>query len=142
MVRRGQHAVFMCNGLFTSNRSLEQLYEWELDFFENPIGDPKGGDYRVDTDRKAVEIGAPGDVPVMRAVFREGIGCVILPPDQDLDDIFFLNKSNFCLKEQELLVHELKTFYDFKSNYSFRANLRIKSKITVLALINQNILLK
>ena len=48
--------------------------------------------------------------------------------DQDLDDIFFLNKSNFCLKEQELLVHELKTFYDFKSNYSFRANLRIKSK--------------
>ena len=87
MVRRGQHAVFMCNGLFTSNRSLEQLYEWELEFFENPIGDPKGGDYRVDTERKAVEIGAPGEVPVMRAVFREGIGCVILPPDQDLDDI-------------------------------------------------------
>ena len=48
--------------------------------------------------------------------------------DQDLDDIFFLNKSNFCLKEQELLVHELKTFYDFKSKYSFRANLRFKSK--------------
>ena len=32
-------------------------------------------------------IGAPGAVPVMRAAFREGIGCVILPPDQSLEDI-------------------------------------------------------
>ena len=52
MVRSGQHAVFMCNGLFTSNRSLEQLYEWELEFFETPIGNPNGGNYRVDTERK------------------------------------------------------------------------------------------
>ena len=87
MVRRGQHAIFMCNGLFTSNRNLEQLYEWELEFFDDPIGDANGGDYRVDRVKKAVEIGAPGEVPVMRAAFREGIGCVIMPPDQDLDEI-------------------------------------------------------
>ena len=87
MVHRGQHAIFMCNGLFTSNRTLDQLYDWELEFFRDPIGSPDGGDYNVDWDRQAVEIGAPGAVPVMRAAFREGIGCVIMPPDQDLDDI-------------------------------------------------------
>ena len=59
MVRRGQHAIFMCNGLFTSNRTLEQLYDWELEFFNEPIGDPSGGDYRIHIEEKAVEIGAP-----------------------------------------------------------------------------------
>ena len=87
MVRRGQHAIFMCNGLFTSERTLDQLYDWELEFFRDPIGNPSGGDYNVDWDKQAVEIGAPGAVPIMRAAFREGIGCVIMPPDQNLDDI-------------------------------------------------------
>lgn len=87
MIRRGQQAVFMCNGIFTGNRSLEQVFAQELAFLPEPIGTPEGGDYVVDRERRAVEIGAPGAVPTMRAVFREGIGCVILPPDQDLNDI-------------------------------------------------------
>ena len=87
MVRRGQQAIFMCNGLFTSNRSLEQGFQQELAFFREPIGTSEGGDYEVNWDRRAVAIGAPGAVPVMRAAFREGIGCVILPPDQSLEDI-------------------------------------------------------
>ena len=87
MVRRGQQAIFMCNGLFTSNRSLEQVFEQELAFFREPIGTSEGGDYEVYWDRRAVAIGAPGAVPIMRAAFREGIGCVILPPDQSLEDI-------------------------------------------------------
>ena len=87
MVRRGQQAIFMCNGLFTSNCSLEQVFEQELAFFREPIGTSEGGDYEVNWDRRAVAIGAPGAVPVMRAAFREGIGCVILPPDQSLEDI-------------------------------------------------------
>ena len=87
MVQRGQQAVFMCNGLFTSNRSLEQIFAQELAFFREPIGSADGGDYNIDWNRRAVEIGASGTVPVMRAVFREGIGCVILPPDQTLADI-------------------------------------------------------
>ena len=87
MVRRGQQAIFMCNGLFTSNRSLEQVFEQELAFFREPIGTSEGGDYEVNWDRRAVAIGAPGAVPVMRAAFRKGIGCVILPPDQSLEDI-------------------------------------------------------
>lgn len=87
MIRRGQQAVFMCNGLFTSNRTLEQVFDKELAFFTEPVGTPEGGDYVVHADLRAVEIGAPGAVPTMRAVFREGIGCIILPPDQDLADI-------------------------------------------------------
>ncbi len=87
MIRRGQQAIFMCNGLFTSGRSLEQVFDKELAFFPDPIGTAQGGDYSVHDDLQAVEIGAPGAVPVMRAVFREGVGCVILPPNQDLDDI-------------------------------------------------------
>ena len=77
----------MCNGLFTSNRTLEQIFDQELAFFREPIGTAEGGDYNVDWNRRAVEIGTPGAVPVMRAVFREGIGCIILPPDQTLADI-------------------------------------------------------
>ena len=87
MVRRGQQAIFMCNGLFTSNRSLEQVYEKELALLPEPVGTPEGGDYTVLWDLRAVEIGKAGAVPTMRAAFREGIGCIILPPDQDLADI-------------------------------------------------------
>ncbi len=87
MVQRGQQAVLMCNGLFTGNRTLEQVFAQELAFFREPIGTAEGGDYNVDTNLRAVEVGAAGAVPVMRAAFRQGIGCVILPPDQTLADI-------------------------------------------------------
>lgn len=87
MVARGQQAVFMCNGLFTGNRTLEQVFDQELAFLRDPIGTAEGGDYNVDWDLQAVEVGSAGAVPTMRAVFREGIGCVVLPPDQTLADI-------------------------------------------------------
>ncbi len=87
MIRYGQQAVFMCNGLFTSNRTLEQVFEQELAFLPQPVGTARGGDYTVDRDRQAVTIGAPGGTPQMRAAFREGIGCIILPPDQTLEEI-------------------------------------------------------
>ncbi|MBL4572835.1 MAG: serine hydrolase [Gammaproteobacteria bacterium] len=87
LIARGQQAVFMCNGLFTGSRTLEQVFEQELAFLSNPIGTADGGDYNVEWDLQAVEVGEAGAVPTMRAVFREGIGCVILPPDQTLADI-------------------------------------------------------
>ncbi|MYK87569.1 MAG: serine hydrolase, partial [Acidobacteria bacterium] len=80
-------AIFMCNGLFTSNRTLEQVFAQELAFLPEPVGTPEGGDYEVDTARKAVVIGNGRGAPKMRAAFREGVGCVILAPDQTLDDI-------------------------------------------------------
>ncbi len=87
MIRYGQQAILMCNGLFTSQRTLEQVFEQELAFLPQPVGTPRGGDYVVDRERKAVAIGASGGTPIMRAAFREGIGCVILAPDQTFDDI-------------------------------------------------------
>ncbi len=87
MIRYGQQAIFMCNGLFTSNRTLEQVFAQELAFLPHPVGTPAGGDYVVDGARKTVAIGAPGGTPTMRAAFREGLGCVIMAPDQTFEDI-------------------------------------------------------
>ena len=87
MVRQGQQAIFMCNGLFTSNRTIEQVFAQELAYLPEPVGTAEGGDYEVDRERKAVTIGSGHGVPKMRAAFREGIGCIILAPDQTLDDI-------------------------------------------------------
>ena len=54
IVRYGQQAVMMCNGLFTSNRTLEQVFEQELAFIPEPVGTARGGDYVVDWERRAV----------------------------------------------------------------------------------------
>ncbi len=87
VVWRGVQALFMCNGLFATDRTLEQVFDQELAYIPNPIGTAEGGDYEIDYARRAVAVGAPGYVPVMRAAFREGVSCVIMPPDQDFDDI-------------------------------------------------------
>ena len=87
MISNGVQAILTCNGLFTSERTIEQVYDQELKYLSRPIGTAKGGDYKIDWDRKAVEIGVAGGTPVMRAAFRKGIGCIILPPDQNLSDI-------------------------------------------------------
>ena len=86
-ISRGVQAVLMCNGLFTSGRTLEQVFGQELAYLENPLGTADGGDYTVENDLKAVAIGTPGNPPVVRAAFREGLGCVVMGPDQDWEDI-------------------------------------------------------
>ncbi len=93
MIQRGQQAVLMCNGLFTSNRTLEQIFDQELKLVSGVVGTAQGGDYVVDQTRKAVAIGAPGSgAPVIRAAFREGIGCVVMSPEQTFEDIDKLPK--------------------------------------------------
>ena len=87
MLQRGVQAILQCNGLFTGDRTLEQVFDQELAYLRDPVGTAEGGDYVVDRERKAVAIGAPGAIPVMRAAFRDGIGCVIMSPDQTFDDI-------------------------------------------------------
>ncbi len=87
MIQRGVQAILQCNGLFTGDRTLEQVYEQELAYLRDPVGTADGGDYVVDWERKTVAIGAPGATPTMRAAFREGIGCVIMSPDQTFDDL-------------------------------------------------------
>jgi CubicO group peptidase (beta-lactamase class C family) len=87
LIQRGVHAVLMCNGLFTSNRSLEQVLDQELAYARNEAGRAKKGEFEVDWEKKAVAIGLPGPLPSVRAAFREGIGCVSMAPDQTWGDI-------------------------------------------------------
>ncbi|MEQ9169534.1 MAG: hypothetical protein RIE55_00750, partial [Marinoscillum sp.] len=87
MIQYGVQAILTCNGLFTSNRTLEQVYDQELKYLKAPIGTAEGGDYLIDWNNKTVTIGTTETTPVMRAAYREGIGCVILAPDQTFDVI-------------------------------------------------------
>ncbi|MGH7662909.1 MAG: serine hydrolase domain-containing protein [Gemmatimonadaceae bacterium] len=87
MIRHGQQAIFMCNGLFTSGRTLEQIFDEELAYLPNPVGTPRGGDYQIDRLRRAVAVGGSGGAPTMRAAFRDGLGCVIMAPNQTFEDI-------------------------------------------------------
>ncbi|HEX7061291.1 MAG TPA: serine hydrolase [Woeseiaceae bacterium] len=86
-IRRGVQAMLMCNGLFTSERTLEQVFDQELAYLEHPIGTAEGGAYTVRRDLRGVAVGTPDDPPVLRAVFREGLGCVVMAPDQDWGDV-------------------------------------------------------
>jgi CubicO group peptidase (beta-lactamase class C family) len=90
MIRNGVQAVLTCNGLFTSHRSLEQVFDQELAYmvrFGGRVGTADGGAYAVDQPNRAVAVGGQGQGPVMTAALREGIGCVIMAPDQDIADI-------------------------------------------------------
>lgn len=101
MIRNGVQAVLMCNGLFTSERTLEQVFSQELAYLPNPVGSVEGGEYIVDKARKAVAIGGPKSGPVIRAAFREGIGCVVMAPDQSFDDIDALPVLNLPYPEAD-----------------------------------------
>jgi len=87
MVRNGVQAVLMCNGLFTSERTLEMVFRQELAYLSEPVGTAAGGDYTVDWIRRAVAVGGEDAGPVMRAAFRAGVGCVVLAPNQTFADI-------------------------------------------------------
>ncbi len=73
--------------MFTSERTLEQVFEQELAYLSEPVGSVAGGEYLIDRQLKAVAIGGPESGPVMRAAYRGGIGCVVLAPNQTFDDI-------------------------------------------------------
>ncbi len=97
MIRNGVQAVLTCNGLFTSGRSLRQVFNQELAYmvdFGGAVGTADGGDYRVDRAGRYVEVGPPGSPAQIRAVFRDGIGCVVMAPDQQPSDIASLPVFN------------------------------------------------
>ena len=97
MIRNCVQAILMCNGLFTSNRDLRTVFRHELAYltperFGGPVGTADGGEYEVNENLRAVAIGGPTTGPTIRAAFREGIGCVVMAPDQTFDDIDSLPK--------------------------------------------------
>ncbi|MCP5130772.1 MAG: serine hydrolase [Pseudomonadales bacterium] len=92
LVRNGVQAMLQCNGLFTSGRSMQQVFDQELAYlrshrFGGTVGNAAGGQYRVDEKRRAVTVGGKSSGTPVSAVYREGIGCVVIAPDQTLDDI-------------------------------------------------------
>ena len=90
MIRNGVQAVLMCNGLFTSGRTPEQVFAQELAYlvrFGGIVGTPAGGDYSIDRDLRVVGVGGGASGVRIHAAFREGIGCVVMAPGQGLDDI-------------------------------------------------------
>lgn len=87
IVWRGTQALKLCNGLFVSNRTIDQIYAQELGGLGTPIARER---VEVDAARKTVAIGVGGTsdpIPVMRSALREGIGCVVMSPDQTFADI-------------------------------------------------------
>lgn len=100
MIRNGVQAVLTCNGLFTSHRTLEQVFDQELAYmvrFGGRVGTARSGAYAIDEPNRAVVVGGQGQGPEMTASFREGIGCVIMAPDQGVDDIGALPVFNWPL---------------------------------------------
>ncbi len=101
MIRNGVQAVLMCNGLFTSNRSLDQVFQQELAYLggkrvDRPLGTVAGGAYVVDSERKAVKVGGGANGPAISAAFREGIGCVVMAPNQDWSEIDTLPRQTLA----------------------------------------------
>ena len=87
LVSSGMQALFICNGLFVSNRTMDQLYAAELKFDLMPLAPPE--EIKIDRERKTVAVGQIGinPAPVMRAAHREGLGCVLMGPEQTYADI-------------------------------------------------------
>ncbi|MEM7675106.1 MAG: serine hydrolase [Myxococcota bacterium] len=83
----GVQAVLTCNGLFTSNRSLTRVRAQELAYLTAPRFDPPTESFTVDYDRRAVSVQVRGSSHSVKAAFREGVGCVVLGPEQTLADI-------------------------------------------------------
>jgi CubicO group peptidase (beta-lactamase class C family) len=85
LINGGMQALFICNGLFVSNRTMGQLYSAELKMGQMPLAPPD--QIKIDPERKTVAIGEGGVIPVMRAAHRDGLGCVVLGPEQTFAEI-------------------------------------------------------
>lgn len=87
MVTYGRQALMLCNGLFVSDRTVDQIYEQELKLYRQAALPPD--QVTIDSTRRAVAVGSNSNnpVPTMRAAYREGLGCVVMAPDQTFDDI-------------------------------------------------------
>lgn len=62
LVRNGFQAVLMCNGLYTSNRHVSEIFEQELAYltgarFGGIVGDANRGDYQINSTLKSVSVG-------------------------------------------------------------------------------------
>jgi len=88
LVARGTQALELCNGIFTSKLTADQVYSEDLLTLGAGELVPRSR-VQIEHGRRAVAVGTgSGDaIPTMRAAYREGLGCIIMAPDQTFDDI-------------------------------------------------------
>ncbi|MEM9988239.1 MAG: serine hydrolase [Pseudomonadota bacterium] len=81
LAEAGQIAIFTCSGLFIAERSLEELQAFELTERDDLPYTVKGQrpDIRVDEAKKIVSVPFTEKLPPMRAAYRDGLGCSVLP---------------------------------------------------------------
>lgn len=96
LVWRGNQALTLCNGLWLSKRAPDAIYRDELASLlyghrggMRPSAPMSPDRVAVDSQLKtvAVGIGLADAAPVMRAAYREGVGSVVMAPDQTFDDV-------------------------------------------------------
>jgi CubicO group peptidase (beta-lactamase class C family) len=87
LINAGRQALFICNGLFVSNRTLDQIYGAELKLDLMPLA--PSHEIEIDREHKTVAVGDRGNgtAVVMRAAHREGLGCIVMGPEQTFKDI-------------------------------------------------------
>ena len=61
MIRNGVQAVLMCNGLYTSNRPIERVFEQEVAYLREPVGTVDGGNCVVEREYGSVAVGGGED---------------------------------------------------------------------------------
>ena len=98
MIRNGVQAVLMCNGLFTSGRSLEQVKAQELRYITGKYQQPPSDDVRIDTKKKAVTVGDKEGGKAITAAYREGLACVVMSPEQHLENIEQLPTNKYAAR--------------------------------------------
>ncbi|MEM1111206.1 MAG: serine hydrolase [Pseudomonadota bacterium] len=79
--RAGYRAIFACSSTFISGRSLEQIEAFELteSAFDLPIRVSKTFPIAIDREMRTASVPFDPSRPPVRAGFREGIGCSLLP---------------------------------------------------------------
>ena len=88
LVRNGVQSLLTCNGLYTSRRTLTQVFEQELAFLgDTVLGDSSGGPYTLYPREQAVSVGGDTHGPAVISAFRKGIGCVVMAPNMGLSNI-------------------------------------------------------
>jgi CubicO group peptidase (beta-lactamase class C family) len=87
LIWRGVQAFMVCNGVFTSDRTIEQIKAQELAYVRGQPGLADPNDMVVDQELRAVAVGLNDELPAMRSAYREGLGCIIMPPDQTFEHI-------------------------------------------------------
>ena len=93
----GAQALLICNGIFVSDRTLDEIYHLELQQRWSTGAVPRSA-VEIDHDRKAVTVGAGSrandPIPAMRSAYLGGAGCVAMAPDQGYDNIDALPRTS------------------------------------------------